>query len=268
MSRQTRRDVLRIGGGVALALLGGATTVSADDDTSDQGDGTTAEVRVGHLSPNTPAVDVYVAPSAQDGPTVDDKNRVVNGLTYPNFAPTGDGSYLNLDAGSYDISVTPAEQDSPEAIDIDGFEFEANKNYTVLAVDLFASIDALPLVDNDGDETALPPADAGLVRLVHASPDAGTVDVVVEDGEENEVTTIAGVDFKDATGYLELEPGEYTALVQKGGSTVLEVSLSVDAGTKVTGYVIGEVTEDTLSATTTLDATSPAGGRGDEGRGN
>jgi len=264
-----RRTVLRgIGAGTAL-LVGGVGVSVADDDTDEQGDGTTAEVRVGHLSPDTPAVDVYVmAPGADPGD--DGVDPVVEDLPYGEFAPGAGGSYLGVEAGTYDISVTPAGETSPQAIDVDGFELEANKDYTVLAVGEFSpeaddpGIQALPLVDNGDDETALPPADATLVRFVHASPDAGAVDVAV-DGD----TVLSGVTFGTASSYLEA-PADAEVEVLKGDTTVLgPIDNPFDDGEKGSVYVVGNNTpdeddpaENDLGVVTTLDATNPGRDRG------
>jgi len=257
-----RRDVLKgIGSGVAVVSMGGV--VSADDDTDDQGDGTTAEVRVGHLSPDAHDVDVYVGKNPDGDPNI-------GKLSYSDFAPDADGTYIDLEAGEYDIAVTPAGETEPQVIDVDDFELEANTDNTILAVGELnpennePEIKALPLVDNDDDETALPPADKTLLRAVHASPDAGTVDIAL-DGD----VVLEGVEFTDASSYLEIEPGEDRELsVQKNGASVLDVKLTFEAGTKVSGYVIGnadtEKGDKDIDAVTTLDATSPAKGRGDD----
>jgi hypothetical protein len=163
-----RRDILKgIGGGIAVISVGGVGVASATPGNG-QGDGRTVEVRVGHLSPDTPAVDVYVGGPGLD-PTADGTEPVVSGLSYPTFAPDDAGGYLPLDAGTYDISVTPAGVPGLEAIDIDGFELEANRDYTVLAVGELApeaatfgdggepALQALPLVDNGEDDPAFPP---------------------------------------------------------------------------------------------------------------
>ena len=264
--------------------VGGVGVASADRGRG-QGDGTTAEVRVGHLSPDTPAVDVYVGAPGLD-PTAVGTEPVVSGLAYPTFAPDSAGEYLELAAGTYDVSVTPAGVPSLEAIDVDGFELEANRDYTVLAVGELApeaatfgtgdepALQALPLVDNGDDDTALPPADATLVRAVHASPDAGAVDVVVTVGGQ-EAGRLEDVVFGTASPYLEL-PTDAEIAVEKDGGTVLgPIANPLEDGQKGSAYVIGNVTPEaggdgplgaetddaSLSAVTTLDAENPSKGR-------
>lgn len=287
-----RREVLKgIGGGVAIVSVAGVASAQGNG----QGDGQTAEVRVGHLSPDTPGVDVYVGGPGLD-PTDADTDPVVSGLTYPNFAPDADGGYLPLEAGTYDISVTPAGVPSLEAIDIDGFELEANRDYTVLAVGELApeaatfgsgdepGLQALPLVDNGDDDTTFPPADATLVRAVHASPDAGAVDIVVTVGGD-EAGRLEDVTFGTASPYLEL-PADAEIAVEKGADTVLgPIGNPLEDGQKGSAYVVGNVTPEAggdgplgaevddaeLGAVTTLDAENPSrdAGRPDDvpGRG-
>ena len=166
-----------------------------------------------HLSPDAPAVDVSL-----------DGNKPIKGLSYPNFAPDAAGNYLDVAPESYDISVTTSEGGA-KAFEVEGFSLEPNKDYTILAVGELSpegdepGIRALPLVDNGEEDPALPPRDKTLVRFVHASPDAGAVDIAV-DGN----TLLNDVTFGTASGYIEAESGERTIEVQKDGTTVLKLS--------------------------------------------
>jgi hypothetical protein len=224
-----------------------------------QGGGALAEVRVGHLSPDAPAVDVFVNSSA-----------AISGLTYTNFAPDAEGNYLGLAPGAYDLSVRVAGG-GPEVIAVDGFELAPNRDYTILAVGEASpegdepAIQALPLVDNGEGTPALPPRDKALVRFVHASPDAGAVDIAVrEDEDDDRERLFQGVTFGTASPYVKLEPDEIEAIeVLKGETAVLAVPVGLTAGTKVTVYVVGnaapESGDESLSAVTSLEATSPGG---------
>ena len=222
-----------------------------------QGSGGDAEVRVGHLSPDAPAVDVYVGAEPGSG------DPAIAGLTYPNFAPNAGGDYLSLPSGAYDVAVTPAGGIA-QVIDVDGLALDPNKDYTILAVGELnpegdePGIQALPLVDNGDGDPALPPRSKTLVRFVHASPDAGAVDIAV-DG----TVVLSGVTFATASRYLKVAPGERTVEILKDGAAVLTIPATLTAGTKITAYVIGNATPEdgdaALSAVTSLDATSPAG---------
>jgi hypothetical protein len=222
------------------------------------GSGGAVDVRVAHLSPDAPAVDIFVGNEPNGTPAI-------GGLEYRDFAPdtTNTSDYLELASGTYDVTVTAADAPSVVAIDT-SFTLAPNTDYTVLAVGELTpeesgepAIQALPLVDNGEDDPAFPPRDKTLVRFVHASPDAGTVDIAVDDGP----TLLEDIKFGDASGYLEIAPGDYDIDVGPGA---LEVDFEAVAGTKVTAYVIGNATTDGeddagLSAVTSLEATNPAG---------
>lgn len=79
-----------------------------------------AHIRVIHFSPDAPAVDIKV----KGGPTL------IAGLAFPK-----DSGYAPVDAGSYDIVVTPAGTDTV-ALDLPGTTFEAGKIYDIFAVGL------------------------------------------------------------------------------------------------------------------------------------
>jgi LPXTG-motif cell wall-anchored protein len=85
-----------------------------------------AHVRVIHASPDAPAVDVKVA----GGPTL------LSGLAFPNAS-----DYLPVDAGSYNLQVTPAGA-SDVVIDLPNTSLQAGTIYDVVAVGLVANIAA------------------------------------------------------------------------------------------------------------------------------
>ncbi|USZ67516.1 DUF4397 domain-containing protein [Halorussus salilacus] len=76
------------------------------------------------------------------------------------------------------------------------------------------------------------------VRVAHASPDAPAVDVFV-----NDKAVLEGVEFGTVSGYLELDPGEYTFAVAPAGegrgAAVLEASAAVSAARFYTVAAIG-----------------------------
>jgi hypothetical protein len=88
-------------------------------DTPSPRDGKT-QVRVVHFSADTPAVDVLT----QDGSA-----KVVENLAYPD--PT---SYLTLAAGSYDLKVCAAADNSVCPLDPPALDLEAGHSYSVFAI--------------------------------------------------------------------------------------------------------------------------------------
>ncbi len=89
-----------------------------------------AHVRVIHFSPDAPAVDIKVA----GGPTL------ISNLAFPK-----DSGYLPVDAGSYDLQVTPAGK-SDVVLDLKGTKLEAGKIYDVFAVGQLANLKVEPVV--------------------------------------------------------------------------------------------------------------------------
>jgi len=79
-----------------------------------------AHVRVIHFSPDAPAVDIKV----KGGPTL------ISSLAFPK-----DSGYSPVDAGSYDLVVTPSGSDAV-ALDLPGTNLEAGKIYDVFAIGL------------------------------------------------------------------------------------------------------------------------------------
>jgi Domain of unknown function (DUF4397)/LPXTG cell wall anchor motif len=83
-----------------------------------------AHVRVIHASPDAPAVDVKLAGGA----------TLIPGLAFPNAS-----AYLPVDAGSYDLQVTPAGA-SAVVLDLKGTALQAGRIYDVFAVGELANI--------------------------------------------------------------------------------------------------------------------------------
>lgn len=96
------------------------------------------------------------------------------------------------------------------------------------------------------------------VRVVHAVPDAPPVDVYA-----NDVEAVSGAEFKDATGYLELEPGTTTVDVTPAGESpdaaVASAELTVEGGTSYTVVAAGELSEDSIQLLPLVDETSVGG---------
>ncbi len=99
-----------------------------------------AHVRVIHFSPDAPAVDIKVA----GGPTL------ISNLAFPNAS-----NYLPVDAGSYDLQVTPAGGNAV-VLDLRGTRLEAGKIYDVFAVGELANIKVEVAVTTPAAPAALP----------------------------------------------------------------------------------------------------------------
>ena len=165
MSNIRRLFVLGLALLVALALAAPALAQGAGE----------AQVRVAHLAPDAPNVDVYV-----NGDPV---------LT--NVAYTTVSGYLSLPAGTQQVTVYATGDTTTPVIDVP-VELAAGGAYTVAAVGLVADGSLTAQVYQD--DLSSPSSGNAKVRVVHASPDAGPVDVVPRGGEE----LVAGLTFPEA----------------------------------------------------------------------
>mgnify|MGYP001546949629 FL=1 len=162
---------------------------------------TPAYLRVGHLSPDTPAVDVY----ANAAPLLTD-------VAYPAIT-----DILELpEPGTYAVEVAVAGQyPAGVAIGPADIELDAGTTTDVLAVNLLASIEALVLSDDRRQV-----ATNAKVRIIHASPSAGNVDIYVTAPDADitaETPLLTDVPFKANTGYLSLAAGDYEVNVTPAG---------------------------------------------------
>ncbi len=167
-----------------------------------------ARVRAVHASPDAPEVNVLV-------------NDAVALSDVP-FAVGSD--YLTILSGETNLKVNAAAS-SATVIDAD-LSIDAGTDYTVAAVNFLASIEPLVLVDDNSQ----PAAGNIKLRLVHAAPSAGLVDIYITDGTDDISIldpAIQDFDFKADSGYLEVPAGSYRVLI-----TVADTkTVAIDSGT-------------------------------------
>jgi hypothetical protein len=183
-------------------------------------------VRVVHMSPDAPAVDV-----------------LVNGRpAITNLAFKEASAYASLPGGTYDVAVTPAGQNNTVVLAAP-LPVTAGQDVTVVAVGRLAEIGVLALID---DNTA-PAAGNAKVRFVHASPDAPAVDVAVAGGP----VLFSSVEFPNASDYADVDAGTYDLEVRPAGTEDVALALDgvqLDAGTVYDVFAIGTLADGTLQA--------------------
>lgn len=213
---------------LAVALVG-----CSDDDSNPITNQNTSKVRVAHLSPDAPAVDVWV-----DGAKV---------LTNVPFKAVS--NYLDVASGMHNVKVTPAGAASPVVIDAN-LDLTANTAYTVAATGLLAQSDLVPIVLVDNLTTMNGSAQ---VRFVHMSPDAPEVDVAVAAGP----TLFDNVNFRESSSYIGVGSGTYNLSVKiaSSGAEALQVNgQALNAGTNYTIFAVGLAGNGTLAALPVVDA--------------
>ncbi len=161
----------------------------------------TAKVLVAHASPNAPGVDLLV----------DDTKQNTAALTFP--ANTG---YLTVNAGTRNIKINVSGT-STTVINAN-VNFEANKNYSVFAVDSVSKISAIVL----GDDLTAPASGQAHVRFVHLSPNAPAVDIAVA---SSGAVVFGNRAFKSATAFTPLAAGVYNLDVRVAGTATVALTL-------------------------------------------
>ncbi len=173
-----------------------------------------ARVRVLHASPDAPAVDIYA-----------NGNKVLSDLAFKSAS-----DYLVVPAGSYtfDVRAAGAAADSTPVLSAIA-DLKADTDSTVAAVNKLAQIEAKVFVDSN----AAPAAGKAHVQVIHASPDAPTVDIAVKDGS----VLVSNLAFGEQKGPLPVDAGIYNLEVRAAGTNTVVLPLDgvqLKAGTVYT----------------------------------
>ena len=218
-----------IGTAVALAAVMAIPALAAADNHD------SAKVRVGHFSPDAPAVDVY----ANGGAILED-------------VPFGVISeYLEVPGGTYEIAVVAAGADLADGAVIGPVEldFAEGTMTTVAATNNLETIEAQVIADEP-----MPQDGIAQVRVVHFSADAPAVDVALDGGD----VVVENLEYPNATeAYLDLPEGEYDLEIRPTGTT--DVAFDIDpldlpGGNSFTVFAIGSLADGSFTVLPALDA--------------
>jgi len=152
----------------------------------------TADLRVIHLSPDAPAVDILA-----NGP-----NAIFEDLTF------GNGSaYLSVDPGTYDVLVVPADgAPADQVLSITGLTLGVDKSYTVAALGMLNNLSSVVLEDDYADLDA-----ANIrVRAIHAADGVGEVDIWNIPDTGDPALLYENVGYGTVGDYMDLPAGAYT----------------------------------------------------------
>jgi hypothetical protein len=226
----------RVARGLSVVLLGAAVTaVGVPAATAADG----GLLRLAHLSPDTPAVDVYV-----DSVADPDAGLVLPGVDYGTVS-----DYQDVAPGTYTVAMRTAGADpaTPPALSAT-VEVGANTARTVAGVGSFADL-GLDILD---DDLSLPAAGQARVRVIAAAAAASTLDVSLTGGPE----LAGGLEFADTSQYVDVPAGTTTLQVTPEGSAATELPLEVAAGS-VYSVMVLDARGGGLAVQTALDAASP-----------
>ncbi|MFB9239563.1 DUF4397 domain-containing protein [Plantactinospora siamensis] len=170
-------------------------------------------VRLAHLSPDTPAVDVYLSKAAEGA-----KPQVFRAVSYGQLSP-----YLPTPAGRYAVAMrkagAPASQPPVLTTEV---AVTAGQAYTVAGVGRYADL-GLRVLD---DDLTAPPAGRAKVRVVQASVRAPVLDVTAQRGP----TIATGVRFATTTDYADVRPGSWQLRLAPPGGQPTSADCTLASG--------------------------------------
>jgi hypothetical protein len=202
-------------------------------------------LRVAHLSPDTPPVDVALAPLPDDGgPLVDPGRDVATALAYG-----GVGEFAQLPSGRYAVSVRASGSGpgAPPALSAH-VDVPPGGGVTVALTGSFAGLALHGLPD---DLSPAPPGSAR-VRVVAAAAEAETIDVGLAGGP----ALATGLPFGHAAEPVVLQAGSATLRVDDGSGPV-DLPTSFAAGSVATVLVL-DGPDGGLTLRVVVDAAAPA----------
>jgi hypothetical protein len=199
-------------------------------------------VRLAHLSPDTPEVDVYL--NSQSGAI---PGQVFRGVGYGVMS-----AYLSLPVGGYTVAMRPSGAPASEpAVLTTQVSVVAGRAYTVAGVGRYADLGLRVLTD----DISLPHENQAKVRIVQASVRAPVLDVSVMNGP----SIAEHIGFATTTPYNLVQPGTWRLQVQTtSGGASTQLSVRLDEGS-VYSLLILDAAGGGLEARLTTDASRRGG---------
>ena len=192
-----------------------------------EGEGGDACILFVHAAPDAPPVDIYLSDAL-----------IAENLEYGVAT-----EYVAVASGDDRGMRVAATGTPPEEALIDWtFGLDPGQAYEILVT---GETDNLELTITGTDLRPLP-EDQARIRMIHASPDAGAVDLGVSGDEAN---LFEGVDFRDATDYLVVDADEYPLEVRPGGedmTVALQSDLTLEDSTVYDVVVLGRPDDQSL----------------------
>ena len=205
-----------------------------------------AAIRVVHGISDAPAVDVIA----------NNEVVLVDGIQFPRTT-----DYVSVAAGDYLIDVVADSDNSVVAIDDAELTLEVGMSYTAIANNVLSAPELDVLVDMPRSV-----ATEAKVRIVHASPSAGNVDIyVTADGEIDAVDpAFADIAYETGdlveTGYVSLAEGDYVVTVTPTGTKTVAIEtgvLTLENGEIYTAIALDGAMEGDLPQLALLDGLAP-----------
>jgi hypothetical protein len=196
-------------------------------------------LRLAHLSPDTPAVDVYVDSVADSGVRL--TVRAVDYGTVSAYQAVAPGTYAVSLRSAGDRVDTPPVLSTTVDVPPDGAR-------TVAGLGRFADL-GLAVLD---DDLTTPPPGQARVRLIDAAATAGSIAASI-----GGTTVSPALEFSSASGYVDVPGGSTSLQVTPQGGAATELPVELAAGSAYS-LVVLDRSSGGLAVTTALDAASPA----------
>ncbi|WP_045405575.1 DUF4397 domain-containing protein [Vibrio jasicida] len=198
-------------------------------------DANSLDVQVVHAASGVPAVDLYVT---APGAALADSSPITN------LAYKASTDVLNIPAGDYQVRLAVGDT---VAFDSGTIPLPANANLTIAAIKTGDSNSTSPVklvvLDGSGSSILEDMGSQAEVRVGHLVDGAPVVDVHVDGAA---FAPLAGLEFKQIRGYLDLAPKAYDIDVFVDGTTtdpIIDVDgLEVKGGMDYSVYAVGVVT--------------------------
>lgn len=177
-----------------------------------------ATLRLAHVSPDAPAVDVYL-----------NDVRAVSSLVYGAATEA-----IALPPGEYTVALRVAGDDAAESpMTAARLTLGADEAWTLLAMDRLAALQMVLFAE----DTSTPSAGKARLTAIHAHPDAPAVTIALPDG----TAVFENLAFGQQSAGVELAPGAYDLGVADAatGEALLQLTrLDLAAGRSYTAIVI------------------------------
>lgn len=242
MTRLPRRRTARWLGRVAAAgLVGLVAALAGGLAAGPAGAATPSYVRLAHLSPDTPNVDVYMTSYTRQW------KLVIKGVGYGAVS-----KYQRVQPDRYAVSMRPAgaPESSPPVLSTN-VNASSGKAFTVAGVGPYKAL-GLAVIN---DDLSLPAKDQVRVRVLQGSARAKTVAVQAVNGPP----VTGGIAFAETTPYAAVPAGKWTLQVASKEQADLKATAAVtlSAG-DVYSVVVLDAADGGLTLATHTDAVSAA----------
>jgi hypothetical protein len=214
--RISKTDSKRLIATTAIALASMFVVAGCGDDEAENpmlpNDPGQASLRVLHLSPDAPGVDVFL----NSGST-----PAVSNLEFQRGT-----AYVLVDAGSYRIDIAANGNAIDQAVlTVPSLALEADKSYTAVAYNQLALIAPLALAD----ELEGLASDKIRVRAIHTAVGIGQVDIWNIPSSGSPSILYENVDFSAVGPYFDLPAGAYTLGFDVNNDATPDVVFSLPA---------------------------------------